>query len=277
MSSLAGPPYVIDGPLPAPPLYRLVDVATVVVDDNPHWMNGAQVWSYPPDVPDTHDGCSSGTFRTKATGGTIPIPEFGAFTVYLPVTCTTRGIGDVAEYQARAVAAFTATESQAVERELARGDALPANPFIGDINLVIPVAGAQTPETALAYLENEIGNSGRQGLLHAPPSVVTAWANAHLLQVRAGYLETLRGTKVVVGTGYIGVEPVGPAALTAGQDWAFATGPVQIRRSEVFVNPPTIREALDRTNNDVTFYAERNYLVDWDTVVQSGVLVDWAT
>ena len=270
--------YVIDGPIPAPPLYRLLDVATVVEDTNEHWMLGGEVWSYPPQVPSTHDGCSSGTFRSKADGGPIPTPEFDAFTVYLSASCTARGIGnDDAEYRRRAVAAFTATESQAVERELARGGSLPLNPFLADLNMTVPAAGAQTPVTALAYLEDAIGESGRAGLIHLTPAITTALAAGNHLQVRSGVLETLRGTRVVVGTGYQDVQPVGYAVPAAGTAWAFATGPVQIRRTEAFVLPETIREALDRENNDVTFYAERHYLVDWDTAVQAGVLVDWST
>ena len=38
---------------------------------------------------------------------------------------------------------------------------------------------------------------------------------------------------------------------------------------------PDITEVLDRSNNDVTFRAERYVLVEWDTVLQAAVLVDW--
>jgi len=82
------------------------------------------------------------------------------------------------------------------------------------------------------------------------------------------------GTPIAVGRGYIDARPDGDSAPSACQSWAFATGPVQIRRTEPFVNPDDIAEALARSTNDVAFYAERDYLHTWDRELQAGVLVD---
>ena len=54
----------------------------------------------------------------------------------------------------------------------------------------------------------------------------------------------------------------------------YATGPVEVRLGEVAVMD--IKEVLDRSNNDVTFRAERYVLVTWDTQLQAAILVDWA-
>ena len=53
-----------------------------------------------------------------------------------------------------------------------------------------------------------------------------------------------------------------------------ATGPIDIRRGDVEVLPPVIRQTLDRRTNVITYRVERDYLVDWDTVLQAAVLVD---
>ena len=89
-----------------------------------------------------------------------------------------------------------------------------------------------------------------------------------------GNLLTSNGTPVVSGGGYIGVDPVKKTAHSDGKDWVFATGPIEVR-----LGPPAIsdiRTSLDRSDNTITFRAERAVLATWDAVLQVGVLVDWA-
>jgi hypothetical protein len=82
------------------------------------------------------------------------------------------------------------------------------------------------------------------------------------------------GTPIAVGRGYIDARPDGDIAPAACHSWAFATGPVQIRRTEAFVNPEDISGALARETNDVSFYGERHYLHSWDRELQAGVQID---
>jgi hypothetical protein len=50
---------------------------------------------------------------------------------------------------------------------------------------------------------------------------------------------------------------------------------VQIRRSpNVTIMPDELSQALNRAENIVTYRAERDALIDWDTQLQVGVLVD---
>jgi hypothetical protein len=87
---------------------------------------------------------------------------------------------------------------------------------------------------------------------------------------------------VVPDFGYApGADPVGHAAAGATEEWAYATGPIDIRRSEMFTLPERVDQALDRsvgaTNgspNTITYRAERYYLPIWDTAVQAAVLID---
>lgn len=275
MSSVfAGPPFVVDGPFPVSPPHSLIKVATRVEDADPHWRNGAQVWGYNCEAPNAIAPCLTGTFAEKQGEGDIRIPEFGAFTAYLPIVCTARSIGNDAEFIQRAVDVFTAVESLAVEREFAMGDQQPLNPFLADANVDTPLGvGAIDPIDALAALEDEIGESGKAGLIHVSPAIAVALAAQYLVEERSGGLWTLRGTRVVVGDGYIGATP--GAAPAAGTGWMFATGPVAYRSGEVVIVPGSLSEALDRATNTVTFLAERDYLVYWDTCVQSAVLVDY--
>ena len=70
-------------------------------------------------------------------------------------------------------------------------------------------------------------------------------------------IEGLRAVAVVVVVlahaglalpgGYIGVsKPALGAAPGTNQEWVYATGPIDVRRSEIFTAPDTRAEALDR-------------------------------
>lgn len=278
-----GPQFVVDGPVPQPPPYRLLaegNPSVEIIDDpsDPHWQAGANVWAYPSDVPSVWDGCidDPGT-AVKVAGGTIKRPVFSAYTIYFPVTCSMLGINpdDIDAWQARATAALLATESHAIESEIMKGTHLPLKPHFGDASVSILNGGAVTSEkTALGFLADAVGATGRQGLLHATPATVVGFTELDLYRDRDNIFSA-DGIPMVRGSGYIGAVPTGGAAPAPGQAWAFATGPMKIIRSSIYGIPEKPSQALDRGNNTYTFMAERNYLVIWDTVLQAAILVDW--
>lgn len=276
-----GPPFVIDGPVPEPPPYRLIDVVPEfdIRGDNRHWQNGVQVYPYPPDLPEGTTPCLEGTFRTKGEGEGWDLPIFGPFALYVADTCSTITIGrDPQAFADRARVVMDAVKSYGIERQLVAGASQPDNPFIGDSNAVLPFASAGLdPRQALSALEEAIGSTGKQGLIHATPGTVAAWdsTGAEIVE-RDGKLFTRRGTPVVVGTGYIGTRPTAGAGAGDHQAWAYASGPVEWRGSEIFMTPDNVREALDRENNVITYRAEEQFVVEWDTALQVAVLVSWS-
>jgi hypothetical protein len=88
-------------------------------------------------------------------------------------------------------------------------------------------------------------------------------------------LITANGTPVVSGMGYQDVDTPWLAAPGATEDWIFATGPVEVRLGPLVITDT--RESLDRSDNEITFRAERYVLATWDTALQAAVLVDWAS
>ena len=273
MSSLTfGPPVTLNGPRPKAPLHSLLATPGVLQDDGTdRWINGVTVYPYPIDTPGTWDPCSTGTFREKDEGSEIPLPVFASFVVYLPITCTAMSIGDPVEFANRAEIALDAVESFAVEEQLSQGTGIPTNPYFSDGAVDILAGGAAvSPFVGLSYLEDAIGETGKYGFVHATPAVGSQWfaGDRRYPQV------TPNGNQVVLGGGYIGAQPSGGNAAAAGQAWAFATGPVEVRHSDVAVME--ISEVLDRATNDVTFRAERYVLAEWDTALQAAVLIDWS-
>ena len=281
MSTTLGPPIPLDGPLPVAPPFGLLTAATIVPSDLRFGVGGA-IWPYPPGTPDTWDPCSTGTFRTKNDGENWELPIFQSFTAYLGITCSSitakaQGFAD------RARIAFAARESFGIARELSRGLAAPMNPFLCDANLTILAGGAAvTPDVGLSWLEDAIGATGQQGMIHLTPATAAAMngSGGYGLDIRptsGNQLKTTaNGTLVAVDGGYIGANPSLHAPAASGQAWAFATGPVQVRRSpDIEMIADNIAQSMDRSDNTVTFRAERDYLVDWDTQLQAGVLIDW--
>jgi hypothetical protein len=272
-----GPPRVLDGPAPIPPRYNLLTVATIYDDLDLHWLAGAAVYPYPSlDDGGAHNPCSSGTYREKQEGGTLSSPEFGAFTVYVAETCTARGIGNNEDFMNRAVVALQGLEPALVEHEFATGEAMPANPALADVSLPnYQALGTLKSMEALARLENAIARTGKMGVIGTDPATAVAWAGQYLVEREGSTLRSVAtGTPIVVGYGYVDVRPDGAAAPPATSGYAWATGPIQIRRTGIEMMPGTLAEALDRQTNVVTYRAERHYLVDWDTELLTSVLVD---
>lgn len=268
-------------PQPVGDPYSLLDAARIVEDGDRRYLGGIFIESYPAGPASIHDPCATGTFRVKSIDAEFAKPNFNAFTAYLGVTCTSASFGPTLEDAKRKLAAaFTATETVAVERVLAAGEPGSSfGPYLGDSSM--EDLGTQDPTEALALLEQAIRGHGG-GMIHVPPVTATYWASLNLVTAERNQLRTNLGTIVAVGAGYEAVRPDGATAPGASTEWAFASGIVVITRSELMVIPDSYGESLDRSSNDVTLIAERNYLLSFvgreesTNFVQAGVLVNRA-
>lgn len=299
-----GPLERIDGPLPSPPVYGLLQAAaapaagvTIVPDVDSQgierWMNGVEVFPYPAGPAVAWNACAPGTFFIPKDDGAADVanPQFGAFTVYLAERCKTYKVWDDAQFKQRAMIAFEAIESAAVAREFMSGRAMPLNPHLADGNGAFPNGATPTsPQNALALLEGEIAKSGQLGVIHMSPQMINVLANYHVLDAKTGVQRTMSGNVIVPDPGY-GIDvasgtPVNPTGKTGAggtKEWIYATGTLEVRRTELFVTPDTAAEAIDRGTgrgaevgrpNTYIYRAERYYLIDWDTQVQAAVLAD---
>jgi hypothetical protein len=286
MGALA--PLRIVGPRPTARPYGLVTTPGTIVsqDDLVHYLGGVAVDSYPADLPSTHNPCATGTSRVKDVGSDPPRPEFSSFTVYLPVDCSGLGIGNMAGAELlrnRARETFEAVETYGVERELAFADVDAADrPHLTGLEVADYLNGgaATGPIEALALLEQSLGQTAREGFIHADPGTGAIWTAHNLIVPAGGTMRTVvKGTTVIIGDGYIGAQPDAQGRdadpLNDDQNWAFATGPVRVSRDELFV--PTLREVFDHVTNGVSFKVERNYVAYWDTALLKGVNVDRST
>jgi len=268
-----GPALDLDGPLPVAPEYRLLSVPGVVQGVAGRELNGVNVWGYPEDTPSLWEPCSAGTYRDKSEDSTWQQPRFDGLVAYLPIMCSTITAAPE-EFAQRAEVTLNAVLSFGIEQALAQGVVGSTNPFFGDTNLTQLGGGAVSAQAGLNYLENAIGQTGRGGMIHATPGTVSAWNFVNLL-TEGEVLRTANGTPVVSGGGYINTDPSGLTGSdpSVGQEWAFATGPVRV----FLADGPSLEvsEYVDRSDNTVIYRAERYFLAEWDTSLQSGVLIDW--
>lgn len=277
----AGPPVILDGPLPTPPSFSLLTVAQLppAVEANgdlaSRWLNGVAVYTYPSSTGSGWDTCVSSTLAPTKDAGDGPddFPVFGSFTGFLPVTCSAFAL-TWDEFVRRANVVMDATDANRLERQLSMAEFKTDNPALKDATDLLNTGAATKTVESLALLEDAIGDTGRGGVIHATPATVIAWMSWNLLVQQQGQLRTLGGTPVIRGTGYIGAHPTSKGAPGATQAWAWATGPVVYQRGGVITTPSTLAEALDRTDNTVVYRAERDLLVAWDTVLNAAVLVD---
>lgn len=277
-STGVAPRIMVDGPIPRPAAYGLMSVAQSLDQvDSGRWMAGVNVLPYPPGLPNAQDPCVPSSPATKETPTGVTVPEaFQAFTAYLGDICTASGVGDWNEFRRRVNVALNARLSWILERQLVEAT-YADQPHLGDTNATLVASGSALSATvALAYLEDEIAETGQQGVIHITPSVATVLGE--ILTDRQGVLRTPAGTPVVVGQGYVGAAaPDDSSAAAAGQSWIYASGPVFYRASEeTFTLPATIEEALDREDNTVIYRAERDVLAGWDGGLQAAALVDWS-
>lgn len=277
MGSIAVGRIRVDGTTPSAPLHSLLSTPGIVVNDNGRWDGGVNLWGYTNTVPATWHACAAGTYRNKDEGDSVEAVGFDSFVIYTALNCSTFGIAtDIPGFFERANAVLEATESYAVEKALAQGVEDMSNPYLGDGNLLTPAPGVMAPEIALAALEQTIGATGRRGVIHLTPAVA-ARLDTSLSNNNLGELVTLSGNTVVVGGGYIGTDPVNETAHGDTTDWVFATGPVQVRITGRLPETDDISSAVDHETNDVIYRAEKLVNVSWDTSLQVGFLVDWAT
>ena len=277
----------LDAPLPQPRRYTLLDAAQEITPGTDRWQAGVWINGYPAGEVQTWDNCSEGTLRVEKTlDAVVDSPMSGAFTAYLGGSCTARSVGPRAEeYQARLRLAFQARESAAVERVFATGDIhVTLGAYLADSNMeALNGNTAVAPVKALRLLEEEIATVGN-GMIHMTPGLATELAdNGSIAAGRDNQMRTVgNGTLVVVGAGYLDVDPDSWAAPGANEAWAFASGPVGFIRSEIFISSGSYSESLDRSTNTATFIAERNYVLVWvgrqdgsdESHLQAGVLVN---
>lgn len=274
------PPLLIDPPPVQPYRFGLFSVAAMPPEDaDPHWACGVEYQPFSCDRSSlTGDDCTIPPPPPKEVPEGVDTVSGTPFTVYDGFHCHVVGYTE-AEIMERARRALELGERRAVERAYWTGETgnrpRLADPSAVVLNPVDPptAADALTPTAGLAALENWLAdNYGGTGIVHAPRGMSAIFSRYHLADVVGAQVQTLVGTPVAFGGGYVVNTGPDGAPAPPGTAWMYATGQVVIRRSPVWVNPDSVAQALDRAHNMVHLLAERTYVITHECLL-AAVLV----
>lgn len=257
--------------------YGLLSVADVSTPGDTRWQNGVEFQPIACDTAlVTRNSCLTDiTTKVPTVTGS---PAFGAdpFTVYSWVGCSLVGTPR-AEYERRTTEALARGEGRGVEDVFWTGNAngesvlphLAENTTTVEDGVVLQTAASPVTTgsavdvvTAVGLLEGELAQCyGGEGVLHVPATAVAHLADRGQLIQDGDMLRTWYGNRVAV---YASNNRQGPTGVNpaAGQYWFYATGPVTVLRSNVFLTP--FAESIDRSKNNVVQIAERTYIIKWD-------------
>jgi hypothetical protein len=263
------PPTYVTAPAFQPHRFGLFSVANMVDRPEPYWQTGVQYepiscWGVSGASgicfdPDAQEPMPHGWPLSVFQGGVDTVTAL-PFAVYGWYDCS--GMSrPLQEAEDRARAHLAAGEEREVEWSIVDG-AWDNTPFLEDNP--DDLGGPYPIEVAFGALEGWVGaRFGGQGVIHMPRSLGPVARSKTLFSRQGQRLETELGNLVAAGSGY----DMAGLGLREGADTAtlFVTSVPTIRRSEVWVNPdPEFRPS--RTNNDLTIYAWRVYLVSWECV-----------
>ena len=197
-------------------------------------------------------------------GFDLNIPEIGLvdgipFVVVGSYACNSAS-RPLEEAEERARLALIGGEERAVEQAVMTAAAGNAPTLQGAIDLT--AGGPVSMTEAFARFEGALGiNHHSAGVIHMPRKLASYAYRDSLMFREGGRLETVLGTAVAAGAGYE-LNNMGPTGqFTApSQPFLYATGPVTIRRGEIWVQPDESKY-LNRDDNEVVILAQRDYLV----------------
>lgn len=132
---------------------------------------------------------------------------------------------------------------------------------------------------ALAALESDLARTigGAQGVIHLPPGMLAQGVTEYGFRLENGQYETPLGHKVVADAGYVdAAAPNGQVASGAGEDWVYASGPVEYQMTEpMTINGPEMASGFDRTRNTLTMFREVAGILVFDPCPVVAVLATY--
>lgn len=271
---------IIDGGFLVPPIkkidrsYGILSTIEPIHLTDPHWQSGFE-WESDcsVDASSTLPPCPEPVAAKSVDGGLI-FCRADPFSVYGSYKCSVGG-RPVSESITIASNRLNTNKEQAVEKIFWTGitPVGNVNPSLQGGNSscgiepvdLTPIEGALNPVAAIAALESSIVSCipGGVGVIHLNYGLLPYIASNFLLREHNGKFYTPSGQLIVAGAGYPGSGP-GNVPAAPGETWVFATGPMAVYYSDIFYTPSNTDQAIDRSVNSVTFYAEQTYAVIWE-------------
>lgn len=192
------------------------------------------------------------------------------------------------DYIARLARQLEGSTQKAMERELWNGGVRKGesheNKALSDSTATL-VNGttALSAARALALLDFELASAspcGENGVIHMTKDAAGLLSSSYMIfhNAEQGHLQTISGTKIIVGSGYTGVGPDGQtgAAASASNKWMYGTGNVTTYVGKIDVVNDNLAQGydVDGNQNDIRLKAIRPVAVYFDPSVHLAVRVD---
>lgn len=255
----SGPPATTVAPTIVPSVAGLTSLARFPTDVDERWFAG---YAYRTEFPararlrsqnTTTLGTNVIVNRGPVLIDTIPV----VLSVDDHVSSFSWNVEDLPKRVERILEAYT---SRLLERELWTGeiavtDNLPNRVLaIDDANDVTPTT-LPSSRDAVGILTNALSDAGvGDVMIHATKRAAIqlpdAWRNEETLE--------MFGFTVVSGAGYPGTGPDG-----TGTNWMYATDVVNVHLGPIEVVPDELSEAIRRSDNTITYYAQRFAAADF--------------
>lgn len=220
--------------------------------------------------------CITGLDTKTFTNG-LEIVTGVPFIVYSTILCGSVGYTQD-EFNTMAVSRLLSVEQTIVEQVFSSGDVGQAPSLANNTPAATVVAtGGDTAVDVISELENAIyctSQYGANAYLHMPLAVLNELVSQHLVTWDGTRWRTPMGSIVSAGC-YSNLSPVGVAPAD-GTFWIYATGQTAVwRASDADIQVIPIEGTLNRTTNQQTILAEREYVVTWECASYAKAVTLW--
>ena len=191
------------------------------------------------------------------------------------------------DYVARVKRQLEGGTQKAMERELwdgaiRKGESHANKALSASTATLVNSTTALSVQRALALLDFELGDTspaGENGVIHMTKDVAGLLSSNYMIfHNEAGHLQTISGTKIIIGSGYTGNGPdsVTGATASATNKWMYGTGAVKALLGDVDVVADTLAQSYDvaGNQNDMRIKAIRPAAVYFDPSIHLAVRVD---
>jgi hypothetical protein len=191
------------------------------------------------------------------------------------------------DYVARVKRQLEGGTQKAMERELwdgaiRKGESHENKALSASTATLVNSTTALSVQRALALLDFELGDTspaGENGVIHMTKDVAGLLSSNYMIfHNEAGHLQTISGTKIIIGSGYTGNGPdsVTGATASATNKWMYGTGAVKALLGDVDVVADTLAQSYDVSGNqnDMRIKAIRPAAVYFDPSIHLAVRVD---
>lgn len=256
--------------------------------DEDQWIRGfSQEWESDVRSITNYDDTDTTSDSVVSNGSPVKYTEIKPFFIEAEDYRSTLGMAKF-DYIARLERQLDGATQKAVEQELwdgaIRKGESHSNLALSDASATL-VNGttAISVAKALALLDFTMASTspcGENGVIHMTKDAAGLLAANYMIfhNVEKGHLQTISGTKIIIGSGYTGTGPYGVtgATATAGNKWMYGTGTVKSYIGKIDVVNDSIAQGYDVSGNqnDVRLKAIRPAAVYFDTSIHLAVRVD---